>query len=594
MRILSKPASLKSLLAMTTAFVLSPAVTGQAQSYQSYPDVVVQTTGVQPSYGSAQSLPDLSADAIAADVVSKFDPLSGRTEYLAQDFDPFEQDNQIAGTARLRSASSGMTRDGASVVGGAYLDLTVVYTSESRDPWDGKRLEHGVYMNGQPADYMSYDIQALDCQRDVTYVSYDDSYYRGASYGYLGGLYRPFPRYRGSSRYSRECDRIRYGNWRGLRNNYTNYSGYDRRWSSDRRLESEIRENIREIVTGEEGSYIDGDFDSRSDRDNVQERDLIMRLRDQQSISSYNVVSPDRLGDRRLDERAEDLSNQPIARRQGSISTSRYSTKPAQSARRVRELEQIRETGAAAGVPRLSNAVPRLSSPRIAVPNQSREITPPVRRAAPSERSRRRTTRAPRTEAPRVQAPRAAAPTVQAPRAQARTQAPTRSKPAPSAASERRAKPSVPRSTRSNERAAPKPNRSSSNRSSDRSSNRSSSSRRSSSKPSSTRSMNRSFGDRMRSPSPRNRRYYSGGSYADRYEQTRCIKEERITLHISEDRLLAARFDGLSIALLDQHGQDIPVYIPPNYVEGFIKANPYIGQYGSTSAPGYYPANPSR
>lgn len=98
----------------------------------------------------------------------------------------------------------------------------------------------------------------------------------------------------------------------------------------------------------------------------------------------------------------------------------------------------------------------------------------------------------------------------------------------------------------------------------------------------------------MRSPTPRNRRYYSGGSYTDRYEKTRCIKEERITLHIPEDRLLAARFDGLSIALLDQNGQDIPVYIPPNYVEGFIKANPYIGQYGSTSAPRYYPTNPIR
>lgn len=54
------------------------------------------------------------------------------------------------------------------------------------------------------------------------------------------------------------------------------------------------------------------------------------------------------------------------------------------------------------------------------------------------------------------------------------------------------------------------------------------------------------------------------------------MKEERVTLHIPAERLEAARFDGLSLVLLDKDGGDIPVYIPPNYIAGFIQANPYL------------------
>jgi len=590
MRSLLKPVSFKSVLTISAAIALIPASIGHAQSYNSNPAQPDSLSGVQPTYGLTQSLPDLSPDAIAAEVVSKFDPLTGRTEYTALDFDPFEQENRIAGTARLRSASSGITRDGASIAGGAYLDITVVYTSESRDSWDGKRLEHGVYMSGQPVDYMTYDIQSLDCQSDVTYVSYDDSYYRGASYGYVGGLYRPFPRYRGASRYYRECDRIRYGSWRGLRNNYIDYAGYDSRRNRNDRFRNEVRENIRERVTGERNNnYIDSARGERIDRDDVQERDLVRGVPGQGIVSSRNVIAPDQLGERRLDSRGDDLSNRPIA-----SSRPRSSTFSRRVAPRSRDLEQIRESGAAAGVPRLSNAVPRLSTPRRAIPVRTPVITPPVRRSAPTERVRplpRRGTRPVKEEAPRSET-RRSEPRRTKPERRERPAVRT-SRPTPPAASSqptRTQRPSKPQ-TRSSERTAPKPSRSS--RSNDRSNNRSSNRSSNRNKPSSTRSVNRSFGGSRSKPSPRTRRYYSGGSYTDRYEQTRCIKEERITLHIPEDRLLAARFDGLSIALLDQHGQDIPVYIPPNYVEGFIKANPYIGQYGATPST-YYPTTQTR
>jgi len=34
----------------------------------------------------------------------------------------------------------------------------------------------------------------------------------------------------------------------------------------------------------------------------------------------------------------------------------------------------------------------------------------------------------------------------------------------------------------------------------------------------------------------------------------------------------AARFDGLTVFVLDRQGQEVPVFVPPNYIEGFRQA----------------------
>ena len=49
----------------------------------------------------------------------------------------------------------------------------------------------------------------------------------------------------------------------------------------------------------------------------------------------------------------------------------------------------------------------------------------------------------------------------------------------------------------------------------------------------------------------------------------KCAREEALSLHISRDHLEAARYEGLTVFVIDRLGQDIPVYIPPNYIEGF-------------------------
>jgi hypothetical protein len=45
-----------------------------------------------------------------------------------------------------------------------------------------------------------------------------------------------------------------------------------------------------------------------------------------------------------------------------------------------------------------------------------------------------------------------------------------------------------------------------------------------------------------------------------------------LTVHIPQERLDAARFDGLTVLVLDRTGQEIPVFVPPNYIEGFRQA----------------------
>ena len=561
----------------------------------------------------------------------------------------------MAGTVRLRSASSGISRDGANINGGAYLDITALYSTASRDPYDAKGLEHAVYMNGKPVDVMTYDVQALDCQSDVTYVSYDDSYYRGASYGYIGGLYRPFPRYRGG-RYGRECDLIRYGSWRGLRDRYVGYYGYDNRY--DRRRGDRNRDfgdRTRDLVDRGLNEVLDHqDTDSRQsrrdERDRVQQRDLDMRMRDQRSRSARTFTRPDQLGDRLMtDPVIVDTSTRPIS----SSSVSGGSARPATGSgphygsrrsfdqsqiNRRDALERVRDAGARAGVPRLGNATPRLgnatprlgsSRPLISEPSRSTPLNAPASTPA-IDRSRDRSRTERRRDSNTLSGTGRSAP-VTPPRPPRRSDSrQSESQSTRSSRSSSRETPRIPtsrsetrpatsraapaRTTRAATKPAPRPSKPPKNQSfsSDRSSksnrssnNRSSSSSRSSNRSnassrSSTRNVNRAFESRNKS-TPRARRYYSGGTYTDRYETTRCIKEERITLHIPADRLQAARFDGLSIALLDQHGNDIPLYIPPNYIEGFSKANPYMnsGYSGYSNYPqpapySGYPTNPNR
>ncbi len=492
-------------------------------------------TRYNPSYASTQSLPALSPQQIAADVESRFDPLTGRTEYYAPDFDPFENDSRLAGSAALRSASSGISRDGVSLTGGAYIDVTALYAAGSRDPYDAKGLEHAVFMNGEPVNIMSYDVQTLDCTRDTTRIVYDDGYYRGANYGHVGGIYRAYPRYRGHSHYYSYNDRIRYGAWRGLRSNYYGYHGYDHR--NDRNRTGRRSNDVLTITVPPK----DPVEVVRSDQN------------DNQRITSRNVIRPDMLGDRMLSTAATRNANRrpvksPIARVSQPVKI------PPSPTIRTRA-DIIRPDRA--NEYRLSNARQRDNS-------SSR----PVPRSIPMRTDKRPIKSTPNpVKAPRISTPSAsrAAPE---PRRVTRTSPPN---------SNRASAPSRPSRAATSRPSRPAP---------------STRSRSSRPKPMS-RQLDRAFGGQNKK-SARAFKYYPDRYQTSTYEVTQCVKEERLTLHIPADRLAAAKFDGLSIALLGRDSQDIPLYLPPNYVEGFLIANPYMragqtfnGSVNSTPAPIY-------
>ena len=68
-----------------------------------------------------------------------------------------------------------------------------------------------------------------------------------------------------------------------------------------------------------------------------------------------------------------------------------------------------------------------------------------------------------------------------------------------------------------------------------------------------------------------------------------CAREEKLSVHISQDRLDAARFDGMTVIVLDRAGYELPVFIPPNYVEGFRQAvTPTQSKSSSYSASSYW------
>lgn len=48
-----------------------------------------------------------------------------------------------------------------------------------------------------------------------------------------------------------------------------------------------------------------------------------------------------------------------------------------------------------------------------------------------------------------------------------------------------------------------------------------------------------------------------------------CAREDKLQVFVSNERLDAARFDGLTLIALDAQGGETPIYIPPNYIEGF-------------------------
>ena len=77
-----------------------------------------------------------------------------------------------------------------------------------------------------------------------------------------------------------------------------------------------------------------------------------------------------------------------------------------------------------------------------------------------------------------------------------------------------------------------------------------------------------------------------GGRSAISSRSVDCAREDKLRVFIPNDRLDAARFDGLTLIAFDAQGGDTPIYLPPNYIEGFrMAATGRVRPQGLQSAP---------
>lgn len=491
-------------------------------------------------------LPDIPANQIARDTARSFDSRTGISIVTAPTFDPFEQDNTLAGTASLRTGPSEIAIDGTPTLGGAYLDLKMIYTSPSDDPFDLRGFERAFYVSGDPIARIRQDARTLDCAANTTEVIYQDNYYNNFdNYGYLAGVYLLLPRYRGHRGFWAGNSRHRpfagwsdwryrsgfnnYGNNFGNRGYYTSRGRQGRVFNNDRF--NDDRRGGRNNGRGNDGTgrgnndnsgnvgnvgNIDTSRERHTGRDTViggsAENREYRRQRgvvtggplETSSGNTANTPRPERGSERRARVRAE-RRNSIEQDRVGRRDSGRGSNPLANTTR-----QPIMETGRPAIRETLTNQNSNLAG---------RAPAPVARQAPPAYVSRPAAVSRPAPEA----------------------------RPAPAA------QPRAERSNRSNSQPSSRPSRSI-NREVDRS----------------FRNNNRSSRNKQLDFFPMLGGYTRASSTV--VTNYRCVREETVTLHIPQERLDAARFDGMTLVIVDNADRDIPVYLPPNYIEGFRQA----------------------
>jgi len=444
---------------------------------------------------SATPLPDISPDQIRLDTERRYNPETGASELIAPSFDPFELDDSLAGSASLRSAGQAVSIDGQPISGGAFLDVSLFYTTGSNDPYDTRGTDRGIYLSGQPIDTVRYDSQILDCSENVREVVYDDGYYSGARYGYLAGIYRLFPRYRGHRN---------FGHHRG----YGYRSGYTgRHRSGDRTRRMRDNDGFRDGRRGHTG---------RADRNRDRDRDRTRGERNNTprvSAENGSLVT--------IPQSRATNGNRDRARRDLSVKERRHQENRRNTRHNRKDPKQYQNNSNGGKEAAQGPKTPRL---QIAPPRRTVKTPVPTRtRPVPA-----RTEKAPKTyKAPRQE----------------------------------RARPTRTRKERSNV----------------------------------SRSVDRHFGGTQKNRS-QGLTKHKLNFYPMQFRSTlrsdvsvsyRCAREEMLTLHIPQDRLDAARFEGFTVLLLDRQGREIPVYVPPNYVEGFRQATGRVSYSAPPPARGY-------
>jgi len=552
-------------------------ITAQAQVSSSYG--ATYEYGTPTMVAAAPSLPAVRAEQIAQDVTTEYNPRTGRTEFVAAPFDPFEQDPGMAGSLKLRSADGSVAIDGQRLQGGAIVDVDFYYNSPSDDPYGGRNYGDASFVNGQLAPVVTRDSRVLECSTRVENVVYDHaSYYTRSP---RVGIYRPYRHYAGHSGFG-------YGFGSGYFGPGYNY--YDRNRGNYSRIRGHLR--TPRLVRGLLSDYRDGrrDRDRRGDGDRNRDRDGDRNRDGDRDRDGDRNRDRDRNGDRR-DGRG-DTGNTPRSNSRGLTAQQREN--------RLRAMQLHGSALALSGAVRrngrstLSSAVPgervvigtgssqtqtQSRTPKIAPLVSRSDLKNPERRAQSRRAGTARQATPSRTDTTRTIVGRAATAAREANRGttvragQGRASQPSTSRastPRPTTTRASTPKESSSRSSRSRpsgSRASTSRDSSSSSRSS---SSRSSSSRTTKSRASSPRSApSRSFSRR----SSRKLNFFPASAQGGRQVVTSrsvdCAREDKLRVFVSNERLEAARFDGLTLIALDAQGGETPIYIPPNYIEGF-------------------------
>jgi hypothetical protein len=489
----------------------------------------------------ATFLPDIPAEQIAADTARSYDSRTGVSIVTAPTFDPFEQDDTVAGTAALRTGPSETTIDGARVVGGAYLDLKMIYTSPSDDPYDLRGYERAYYVSGDPVARITQDVKTLDCASNTTEVVYQDDYYdRYDSYGYLAGIYMLLPRYRGHRGYWSGRTRHRpFSGWSGWRKRagYGNYGasygydyGYDGRGFSRRGYDGHDgsrtgrRGDDESRGRGTGGRSGSGNGSGNSAENGSDTRHENARKRH----SGANSIIGGSRRNRSYQRQRGVVYGEPLSN--GRSDTQRESRNTRRElSREDRSRVGVRDRGR--GSNPLSNTT-RQPTARTGRPAIRETVSGSNRRSNPAGVTPRPVTRS----------------------------APTISAPAPQVRQSRRQNNRVQNSKKANIKRVSKPRPS----------------KRESRKL--DRAVDRSFRNNNRARRGKQMEFFPMQAGFNRVSSSlvttnyRCVREETVTLHIPQERLDAARFDGLTLVIVDNADRDVPVYLPPNYIEGFRQA----------------------
>ncbi len=474
----------------------------------------------------AQLLPDLSSEDIARDVKREYNKRTGVAEYVAPTFDPFEQDATMAGSVNLRSINgSAISIDGESLANGAILDVAFYYSSANDDPYDRRGFDDIAFLSGSFAPAIRRDNRILECSRDVQDIVYNDRFYYAPFLSV--GLYRPYRHYGGYRRYgrfdrpywrNRGYGRHTRGYNRGYRDGWRR-GGYDR-YDNDRRNGVDNRGRRR------------GDGSRNRDRnrnDRVRNRDrnrdrngTVDNRRENRRAAPY--VRSDRRGNMRgsVDTQTPRATN--IERNRDRSNTRRSATRNNEARRAERRAN--RNARRAEGQTRRNDRI--RTNTRVRTNDRVRDNTQRrnERRALNRERNRDTVRSTPRPQRELRRENRARPEARPIPRREARPTPTPRANP-PKRVKNRRTLETI----------------------------------KTSRNPNAIKGQLQFF--------PKRTNY---GRNVVRTVNVDCAREETLSVFIPQGRLDAARYDGLTVLALDSRGEEYPIFIPPNYIEGFQSA----------------------